>query len=374
MAGKNFIEEIEIEKLKLDPKNPRLPESIARDQLSMLDYIVESTSIEGLMWAIAENDFFPAEQIIVIPEGSGSGDFVVVEGNRRLAAVILLHDPNRSTNPSLRMREIAATAKYKPNKLPVVRRSTREEVIPYLGFRHITGVAGWGPLAKARYMKQLFDLTSVIEDVSQRYRVVAHAIGSRPGHIKINLDALAVYNLIEANSFFGIDGLTEESIKFSVLSTALANERIGSFVGLFKKSMEDEYKPNHPIIDSSAIKIHETRELIEWLYKKGNDGKARVGESRKLKDLAAVVDNPKALAAFRSGATLTYAYQLTSDIGKDFLELLFQAEGALTEAAGMVATMDYDEQSIQVSRRIIETIRLIGKTLNEKRKPDDDVF
>jgi hypothetical protein len=46
----------------------------------------------------------------------------------------------------------------------------------------------------------------------------------------------------------------------------------------------------------------------------------------------------------------------------------------LTEAAGMVATMDYDEQSIRVSKRILETIRLIGKTLNEKRKPDEDDF
>lgn len=373
MSGNSFLEEIEVERLKLDPKNPRLPKSIARNQLAMLDYIAESTSIEDLMDAIAENDFFPGEPIIVIPDKT---DFVVVEGNRRLVAVMLLHDPGRSSNPSSRMREISATAKHKPQKIPVVKRNTREEVLPYLGFRHITGITEWGPLAKARYMKQLFDLTSASEEPNRRYREVARAIGSgkRTDHIKISLDALAVYNIMEERNFFGIEGLNEEKIKFSVLSTALASERLGAFVGLVAQNAEGEYRPHHPIIDPSVIHIPRIRELAEWLYKKGADGKSRVGESRKLKELAAVVDTPTALAAFRDGATLTYAYLLTSDIGKDFLGLLYQAEGALTEAAGMVATMNYDEQSIQVSRRIIETIRLIGKTLTEKRKPDDDVF
>ena len=60
---------IPIEMLLLDPENPRLPESLARDQQTMLDYIAETTTIEELMDAIAENDFFPGEPIIVVPSG-----------------------------------------------------------------------------------------------------------------------------------------------------------------------------------------------------------------------------------------------------------------------------------------------------------------
>lgn len=376
MAGNNIIEEIEIERLRLDPGNPRLPESIARDQLSMLDYIAESTSIEDLMGAIAENDFFPGEPLIVIPDKADSNNSVVVEGNRRLTAVKLLHNPDHTTNPSSRMRDISKTAKHKPNKLPVVRRATREEVIPYLGFRHITGVKSWEPLAKARYIKQLFDITNNKDHPNSRYREVARAVGSgnRTDHIKTYLDALAIYRIIESHNFFGIKGLNEETIKFSILSTALTYERIGFFVGLLSKDYNGYYATLDPIIDPSIIKVRETQELIEWLYKKDESGRVRIGESRRLRELAAIVDNPKALSAFRDGASLTYAYQLTSDVGKDFLGLLYQAEGALIEAAGMVATMNYDEQSVQVSRRIIETIRMIGKTLNEKRIPDDDVF
>lgn len=41
---------------------------------------------------------------------------------------------------------------------------------------------------------------------------------------------------MESNNFYDIDGLDEESIKFSILSTALADEKIGLFVGVSEKT------------------------------------------------------------------------------------------------------------------------------------------
>jgi hypothetical protein len=46
----------------------------------------------------------------------------------------------------------------------------------------------------------------------------------------------------------------------------------------------------------------------------------------------------------------------------------------LTEAAGMVASMEFDKESMQVAKRISETIRLIGKTLKDKRDDEQDEF
>lgn len=96
------------------------------------------------------------------------------------------------------------------DELPVVVRATRQEVLPYLGFRHITGVKQWEPLAKARYLKQLFDMTNTTAVPGDRYAEVANAIGSRRDHVKRNLDALAVYEVIEQQDFFEIDELGEE--------------------------------------------------------------------------------------------------------------------------------------------------------------------
>ncbi|EHX55868.1 uknown domain protein [Escherichia coli DEC13C] len=36
-----------------------------------------------------------------------------------------------------------------------------------------------------------------------------------------------MYEIIKENDFYGIEKLDEETIKFSVLSTALADERLG---------------------------------------------------------------------------------------------------------------------------------------------------
>ena len=153
------ISNVKINDLLLDPENPRLPESIDRDQQSMLDHIAETTTIEELMEAIAENNFFQGEPIIVVPDQKNKGKYLVVEGNRRLTAVKLLNDPAICTSPGARMRAIAGEAKHKPVEIPVVIRNTRNEVLPYLGFRHITGVKQWEPLAKARYIEQLFALS-----------------------------------------------------------------------------------------------------------------------------------------------------------------------------------------------------------------------
>ncbi|MEY3759747.1 MAG: ParB-like protein, partial [Pseudomonadota bacterium] len=55
------IKYVAVSQLLLDEENPRLPVSVDRDQQSMLDYIAETTAIEELMDAIAENNFFPGE-------------------------------------------------------------------------------------------------------------------------------------------------------------------------------------------------------------------------------------------------------------------------------------------------------------------------
>ncbi|HHQ4309163.1 TPA: ParB N-terminal domain-containing protein, partial [Serratia fonticola] len=371
MTDNKGIKYIPLERLELDEENPRLPEVAGRTQDEMINYIALTTSIEDLMSAISENGFFPGEPLIAVPHGD---KFVVVEGNRRLTAVRLLHNPHACERPSSRMLTIANDTTNKLSELqvlPVIVRDDRAEILPYLGFRHITGVKQWEPLAKARYIEQLFQTTPNNMDAGERYYNVAKAIGSRKDHIKRNLDALAVYKIMEHHDFYNIPKLDEESIKFSILSTALADERIGRYVGISSSDDSDDAIPNHPIINPTELKRHEIEELTKWLYEKNEKGKTRVGESRNIRELAAVIENDKALMHFRNGADLKVAYQLTSDVGKDFIELLFKAESALIEVAGMVATVDYDRNAHEVARRINKNILMIGKAIADKNVKED---
>lgn len=368
------IQSIRLSFLDLDTKNPRLPVSVGRSPEEMINHIALTTSIEDLMSAIAENGFFPGEPLVAVEE---DGRYVVVEGNRRLTAVKLLHDPSLCDRPSSRMLELAKSVAHKLDTLeylPVITRKTREEILPYLGFRHITGVKQWEPLAKARYIEQLFDVLDPSGTPEQRYLNVARAIGSRKDHIKRSLDALAVYRLMEEKDFYNIDGLNEESIKFSILSTALADDRIGKYVGISKPDNYGDALPCHPILDGSVLQKQNIEELTRWLFERDENGKTKVGESRNLRELSAVVDSPKALQSFKNGASLQVAYQLTTDISKDFLELLYKAETALIEAAGIVATIDYDKNAHDVARRISKNIVMIGKAIAEKNVKDDNDF
>lgn len=370
------MREVEIDNLHLDLENPRLPQSVAKTPKGILTWIAKSTAIEDLMNAIASNGFFPGEPVVAYPYPGKDGHFIVIEGNRRLTACKLLQDPSQCEKPTAQMLQIAELAVNKPKKIPVVVADTREEVLPYLGFRHITGIKEWDPLAKARYLKQLLDSTPTSEPIAERYQQVARSIGSRRDHIKRSLDALAVYNVLEHNDFFNIEGLGEESIKFAVLSTALADDRIGEFVGTAKKvgaGQNATRASTDPIVNKTSLKKEPIEELSRWIFEK-KDGKTVVGESRNLRELGAVIESPKALQALRNKSTLSYAYRLTSGVNKDFLQHMYAAQGALEEAAGLVANVSFDPEAYDLAKVQQNLVRQIGKTLKEKQVGEEDDF
>lgn len=384
MSDTNAIAYINYQKLHLDTENPRLPGAVHKTPKSILTWIAKSTAIEDLMNAIGTNDFFAGEPLVVYLHPKKSDEYIVIEGNRRLTAVKLLHNPYECDKPTSQILAVSQESLYKPEQIPVVIQANRKDVLPYLGFRHITGIEEWQPLAKARYLKQLFDFTSESLTIDKRYNEVAREIGSRKDYIKRSLDGLAIYELIAECDFFNIQDLNEESIKFSILSTALANESIAEFVGLFQKipipqddvfsTTEKFYStPSHPIINRDFLKKTNIEYLTRWLFEK-IEGKKVVGDSRQLGLLGKVIATPKALAALKNNSSLTYAYRLTTGVNDDFINFLYTAQASLEQAAGLVAHVDYTEVNIELARELRESITLIGKTLKEKRVYRDDDF
>lgn len=365
------ILEVSFDKLHLDVENPRLPTLVERTPKGIITWIAKTTAIEDLMSAIATNGFFPGEPLVVYPCPTRDGHFIVIEGNRRLTAVKLIQDPYACDKPTSQMLRISQDALHKPEILPVVVQPSRDQVLPYLGFRHITGIKEWEPLAKARYIKQLFDITSNDKPASARYSEVAKTIGSRRDNIKRNLDALAVYGLIENKEFFDIDGLSEQTIKFAILSTALADEKIAEFVGVAVKSqIGDELVPTDPIIDSNVLNNDAIEELTRWLFEKKN-GRTVLGESRNLRQLASVVATPRALETLRAGSSLTVAYHKTTGVKVDFMSLIYSAQSSLAEASSLVADVDYDSEAEDVLKSIRNQLKVLGETLVSKRTKDE---
>ena len=75
--------------LRLDPENPRIPETHRTKDTAELATLLEmGFEAYPVAQSIAELGFFNAEPLIVIPSPDEANAWIVVEGNRRLTALI----------------------------------------------------------------------------------------------------------------------------------------------------------------------------------------------------------------------------------------------------------------------------------------------
>ena len=148
---------IALDDLKLDSKNPRLPKSKqGKDEKSIIQWMLMEAATVELMMAIGENDFFAGEQLLVVEHKEQSGKYIVIEGNRRLTAVKLLSNPDLTEKVKReKVNKICEEARFKPEMIPCLIFDDENEILKYLGFRHITGIKSWRLLEKARYLNDL---------------------------------------------------------------------------------------------------------------------------------------------------------------------------------------------------------------------------
>ena len=138
-------------KLMLDQQNPRLPEgSSSWSQGEIFAFLAKVGVLDEIIESMLDNGYFEPEPLVVLG-ANGEGKHVVVEGNRRLAALLAIHEHEVADEYPL---PTSPTAQQigELQKIPCFVVDTREEVTQYLGFRHIGGLKQWSPEAKARYL------------------------------------------------------------------------------------------------------------------------------------------------------------------------------------------------------------------------------
>jgi hypothetical protein len=160
--AKYSVQEIEVGKLLLDVRNPR--HDILGSQSETLGEIIldQKGKLIKLAKDILDFGINPSELTIVTPSKVGSGKFVVLEGNRRLAALILLSDPAMATlgYDSGQTNKLKSYGeRYKDNRidcLPCVVCEKRGDANHWIELRHTgenegRGVVPWGAKEKARF-------------------------------------------------------------------------------------------------------------------------------------------------------------------------------------------------------------------------------
>ena len=344
------FEILSIDALKFDKENPRLPSTLrGGSDADILEYLETRTRIENLIASIGENDFFSGEAIVVTPHGPNR--YTVIEGNRRLAALRLLQDPARANSP--RIERAAKEADNKPTEVPAYVVQSRDETLQYLGFRHISGVQRWDPLAKARYLESLYEKAT--GEPQQRYISIAREIGSTSTAVRRNLDALAAYRIIEQKEYYDIKGMSEESFQFGTFYTAVSNADVGNFIGT-----RDNGASTHPIEHPDVLNQGHLGELVKWMFERNDRGSTRLGESRNIVKLGKVLENPDSTKALRNGQSLGTAYRLTPHGRDDFIRHMNQAIEELKQANANLHWVEQDDEDAQ--RTVVEALKLIQLT------------
>ena len=345
--------------LAFDVKNPRLPEFDLADDAKEDDVVRvlwEAMDVRELVMSIAASGFFPHEPLIVAREG---GKNVVIEGNRRLAAVKILLEPALAENLKADVPVITEDARKALQTLPTVR-ATRVDAWRYLGFKHVNGPAKWSSYAKSRY----------IADVHRNFGVeledIAKQIGDTHRTVQRLYRGLMVIEEAERLKAFSRDDRWRNHFSFSHLYTGLDYEGISNFIGLRPEADESD----EPI---PVEKKDELGELCRWLYGSKKEGTAPIIETQNphLRQLEAVLKNKEALAALRAGQGLDHAYETSRPSSTVFEESLLASKRELQKARSMLSTgYDGSEELLRIAGTVATLADDLYAEMERKRNSD----
>ena len=133
---------LKVDNLHFDHDNPRLAEygiKPATKESEILRILWEAMDVLELVQSIAASGYFHHEPLIVAKE---KGKNIVIEGNRRLAALKVLLTPSIAKEYGWELPKLSEANRKKLEEVPVIF-SNREDSWRYLGFKHVNGPAKW---------------------------------------------------------------------------------------------------------------------------------------------------------------------------------------------------------------------------------------
>ena len=353
------MHDVLLQNLHFDPDNPRLPSRLINaPERDVLEYLLLECNLVELMLSIGEQDFFVGEPILVVPRAEGG--YTVVEGNRRLGALKLLQAETEATVMPTQVSQARNGATYHPTDIPVLEFERRDQILTYLGYRHITGIKEWDALAKARYLRQL--RLRYGTDHAEAHKGLAREIGSKAAHVAKLLTGLTLLERAKDSGLLHELKLREDDIPFSLLTTGIGYANICEFIGL----------ENSNDVEASNLKEKEFKELFTWVFAKPSGSATVLGESRNFDKLARIVANTQALQELRRGEPLESADLYTSGPLEAVRKLMQEAEHRITSAQAALSFADgFDANDVNQADRLRKATAALHGALQGLANPAD---
>ena len=356
MAAK--IEYASIDNFILDPNNPRLGRAAQKGEGNPENILqqMQEWSLDELAISFLESGFWPHEALLCVREKhDGKYGLVVVEGNRRLAALLNLKAAFDGKPPSKKWKNLIDD-EVQPEDLfdniPYIVMDGRQKVDALLGFRHVTGIKEWAPAEKAQFIAYL------INERMLTYKQVMRKIGSKIDAVRRNYISYSL--LLQMEDIEGIDVEAVEN-KFSVLYLSLRTVGVQQFLGVDIKA-----EPGDARIPVSDNYIENLREYTRWLF--GNEEvEPVVKDSRLVEKFSQILMSKPALKYFRHVEKPNFdrAYNLTDGEKFGIIDLLDTAAFSIEDALTTIHLYKDNLKVRQAAERVIKDATQLTKIFEE---------
>jgi len=346
------------EDLHLDSKNPRLGRHNTAEDLaeSAVLELMQDWTLDELAVSFIESGFWLQEALLVVKE---KGRFVVIEGNRRLAAIKLLFEAKAGACTSRNWADLATKASTaamrKLENIPYLLASTRKEVHSYLGFRHVSGIMEWKPAEKAEFIARL------IEEEGLDYDTVRRRIGSKADAVRRHYIAYSLLRQMESVES-DID-LEKVEKKFSVLYLSLRTAGVRDYLEIDIQASPNKAK--RPVLKKNFDKL---THYARWLF--GHEGTPAIfTDSRKVDRFGKILQSEKAVTYLEN--TKKPSFELAyRKAGGDLTEVATRIETAADEIEEALSTVHHHVKSPRVTQavdRLMEDIVALLKHFPDHR-------
>lgn len=301
--------------LKLDLRNPRSPDSAFDSEEDVLDYLVDHADVDELIQAILSSGWHDYEALIVLGDEN-----IVLEGNRRLAALRILADAGLRQRLRIEFNEPVGPAAL-PDAVRIRRVPSRRDARDYIGFKHINGPFKWDALSKAKYAAEWYEDGGDIQQISRR-------LGDRHNTVVRLVNG---WNVLKQSLAHGFDlkATTKKSFSFSHLYTGLSRPNVRRYLGLPADDVS-AVLPSNPVPEE---RLGNLRSFMVWLYGQRAQSTVIRSQNPDLNRLVEILGNEPARIMLETSRDLDAAYDLVEDKGLKFSEALMntirQAEDAL---------------------------------------------
>ena len=362
-----MFEAVDVRTLSFDSENPRLPDDVlGADQATILKHLWDHDSLTELIESFRANEYFESEPLIVLPpEG---GERVVVEGNRRLAALTILLQLPTAVEAEIGFdEEIDDDLLEVLSRIPAVEAESVDDVAPFLGFRHISGLKTWSPEAKARWLYR--QVEDGVEEQSRQgiFYDVGRKVGSNARGVRSSYVAYAA--LIFARQQLGVNPYIVNFVlqeRFGVWSRLLGTAHVPDYIGL-GSPIEPRYEGvarQLESLDSAAV-----AEVLGDLTPAPGSHAAILADSRDVTNYSDVLNDSAARAAMREYGSLDLATILLrrGDLAEQVDKIGRSVEVLLSD----VNKYAVDAEDVTAAERLFAASRSLRAAIQAAVDPED---